>query len=293
MSNSAVSADSVSNAQAGSAVLDAIIKAFKKNFVNVLVFPFIGIIAFLFLWSVAASNIKTSLGQFPGPQAVYQAAGTLVEEHKAEREKEAAFAERQEKRNAAKREKDPNAVIKERKYPGKPTFFDQIITSLITVAFGFMIASAIAIPFGIACGLSDGIYAAMNPLIQIFKPVSPLAWLPLITLVVISVYDSPDPFFEKSFLVSGFTVALCCLWPTLINTAVGVANIDKDLVNVGRVIQLNKFTEIRKIVWPASIPMIFTGLRLSLATGWMVLIALYGMNSKMVHQILCHASLLQ
>ena len=273
MSNSAVSADSVSNAQAGSAVLDAIIKAFKKNFVNVLVFPFIGIIAFLLLWSVAASNIKTSLGQFPGPQAVYQAAGTLVEEHNTEREKEAAFAERQEKRNAAKLEKDPNAVIKERKYPGKPTFFDQIVTSLITVAFGFMIASAIAIPLGIACGLSDGIYAAMNPLIQIFKPVSPLAWLPLITLVVISVYDSPDPFFEKSFLVSGFTVALCCLWPTLINTAVGVANIDKDLVNVGRVIQLNKFTEIRKIVWPASIPMIFTGLRLSLATGWMVLIA--------------------
>ncbi len=273
MSNSVASADTLSGKQVMPAMLEGFLKAFKKNFVNVVVYPVIGIVAFLFFWSVAASSIKTSLGQFPGPQAVFQAAGTLVDEHKAERAKEVGFNERQEKRNAAKLEKDPNAVIKKRKYPGKPTFFDQILTSLKTVAFGFMIASAIAIPLGIACGLSDGVYAAMNPLIQIFKPVSPLAWLPLITLVVVSVYDSPDPFFEKSFLVSGFTVALCCLWPTLINTAVGVANIDKDLVNVGRVIQLNKFTEIRKIVWPASIPMIFTGLRLSLATGWMVLIA--------------------
>ena len=273
MSNSIASTDLLKSKQTMPAMLDVILKAFKKNFANVIIYPLIGIVAFLFLWSVAAGNIKTSLGQFPGPQAVYQAAGTLLDEHKAERAKEVGFNERQEKRNAAKLEKDPNAVIKKRKYPGKPTFFDQILTSLKTVAFGFMIASAIAIPLGIACGLSDGFYSAMNPLIQIFKPVSPLAWLPLITLVVVSVYDSPDPFFDKSFLVSGFTVALCCLWPTLINTAVGVANIDKDLVNVGRVIQLNKFTEIRKIVWPASIPMIFTGLRLSLATGWMVLIA--------------------
>ena len=250
-----------------------ILKYIKKNFASAVIFPFLGIGAFLILWSISAASIKTSLGQFPGPQAVYQAAGTLIDEHQAEREKEAGFQERQKKRNEAKLAKDPNAVIKQRKYPGKPTFFDQIFTSLKTVAFGFMIASAIAIPVGIACGLSDAFYSAMNPLIQIFKPVSPLAWLPLITLVVVSVYDSPDPFFEKSFLVSGFTVALCCLWPTLINTAVGVANIDKDLVNVGRVIQLNKSTHIRKIVWPASIPMIFTGLRLSLATGWMVLIA--------------------
>ena len=113
----------------------------------------------------------------------------------------------------------------------------------------------------------------MNPLIQIFKPVSPLAWLPLITMVVSAVYVSDDPFFEKSFLVSAFTVALCCLWPTLINTAVGVANVDKDLINVSRVIKLPASTHIRRIIIPASIPMIFTGLRLSLATGWMVLIA--------------------
>ncbi len=248
-------------------------KSLKKNVATVFIFPVIGIFAFLVLWSFAAGNIKTSLGQFPGPTQVYAAAGTLVDEHNAESQKEIAFNERQEKRNAKKLAANPDAVIKVRKYTGKETFFDQILTSLKTVAFGFLIASAIAIPLGIACGLSDGFYSAMNPLIQIFKPVSPLAWLPLITMVVSAVYTSDDPFFQKSFLNSGLTVALCCLWPTLINTAVGVANIDKDLVNVGRVIQLNKVTHIRKIVWPASIPMIFTGLRLSLATGWMVLIA--------------------
>jgi len=264
----------VNNQPSANAIwVDNLIKAVKKNIVNVLVYPLLGILAFIMLWSFAASNVKTSLGQFPGPTQVYQAAGSLVDEHQAEKVKAAEFQERQNERNAKKLAADPNAVIKIRKYTGKETFLSQIFTSLKTVAFGFLIASAIAIPLGIACGLSDGFFAAMNPLIQIFKPVSPLAWLPLITIVVSAVYVSDDPFFEKSFLTSGLTVALCCLWPTLINTAVGVANIDKDLVNVGRVIQLSKATRIRKIVWPASIPMIFTGLRLSLATGWMVLIA--------------------
>jgi nitrate/nitrite transport system permease protein len=272
MSSTTNSTD-IANPSALTVWVENVSKYLKKNLLNVFIYPFIGILVFLVLWSAAASNIKTSLGQFPGPTQVYEAFGTLVDEHNTEREKEVAFNERQEKRNAKKLEKDPNAVIKKRKYTGKETFFDQIITSLKTVAFGFIIASAIAIPLGIACGLSDAVYSAMNPLIQIFKPVSPLAWLPLITMIVSALYTSSDPFFDKSFLNSGFTVALCCLWPTLINTAVGVANIDKDLVNVSRVIQLGKLDHVRKIVWPSSIPMIFTGLRLSLATGWMVLIA--------------------
>lgn len=238
-----------------------------------LIYPFLGLIFFMVLWSAAASRIDTSLGKFPGPSQVYSQALALVGEHSAERDKAVAFYERQEKRNAKKLTKNPDANIKVRKYTGKETFFDQILTSLKTVMFGFFIASAIAIPLGVACGLSDGIYKAMNPLIQIFKPVSPLAWLPLITMVVSAVYTSEDPFFEKSFLNSALTVALCCLWPTLINTAVGVTNVDKDLLNVSRVIKLPALTHVRKIILPASVPMIFTGLRLSLATGWMVLIA--------------------
>jgi nitrate/nitrite transport system permease protein len=90
---------------------------------------------------------------------------------------------------------------------------------------------------------------------------------------VSATYTTDSPIFEKSFLTSAITVALCCLWPTLINTTVGVTNIDRDLVNVSRVMALPPLVHVRKIVIPAAIPMIFTGLRLSLATGWMVLIA--------------------
>jgi nitrate/nitrite transport system permease protein len=276
MSSNMTSSTLTTETNTQSAVANAIVdyvKVLKKNFVTIFIYPIIGLLVFLMLWSFTATSIKTSLGQFPGPAQVYAAAGTLIEEHNVERNKAVLFDERQAKRNVKKLAANPDAVIKKRKYTGKETFIDQIWTSLKTVTFGFFIASFIAIPLGIACGLSNGFYAAMNPLIQLFKPVSPLAWLPLITMVVSAVYTSENPYFEKSFMTSGITVALCCLWPTLINTAVGVANIDKDLVNVGRVIQLSKSTHIRKIVWPASIPMIFTGLRLSLATGWMVLIA--------------------
>lgn len=249
------------------------LKKISESAIKTTIYPIIGLLAFLFMWSVFASNINTSLGQFPGPTQVFNQAGVLVEEHNVEREKEKKFYERQEKRNQKKLEKNPDAEVKIRKYTGKETFFDQIFTSLKTVGFGFLIASLIGIFAGIACGLSDGAYKAVNPLIQIFKPVSPLAWLPLITMVVSATYVTDDPMFDKSFLNSGLTVALCCLWPTLINTIVGVSNIDKDLLNVSRVIKLNTLTHIRKIVLPASVPMIFTGLRLSLATGWMVLIA--------------------
>lgn len=252
---------------------DKLTTVLSKLDVKSAIYPMIGIIVFLILWSFTAGKIDTSLGKFPGPVQVYEAGLGIVDEYNAEKVKEAAFNERQDKRHAKKLAKDPDAKLKFRKYTGKETFLAQIITSLKTVMFGFIVASIIAIPVGIVCGLSDGFYKAMNPLIQIFKPVSPLAWLPLITMVVSALYVSDDPFFEKSFLVSAFTVTLCCLWPTLINTAVGVANVDKDLLNVSRVIKLPALTHVIKIIIPASIPMIFTGLRLSLATGWMVLIA--------------------
>ena len=137
-----------------------------------------------------------------------------------------------------------------------------------------MIATLIAVPLGLLCGMSPVFNTAINPLIQIFKPVSPLAWLPIVTLVVSAVYvTTEDSWFEKSFLTSAITVTLCSLWPTLINTAVGVASIDKDLVNVGKVLRLSWFTQIKKIILPSALPFIFTGMRLSLGVGWMVLIA--------------------
>jgi nitrate/nitrite transport system permease protein len=238
--------------------------------------PLFAIIVFLFLWHVGAAKVITSLGQVPGPQQVWEQASVLVDEHNAEHAKEDAFYERQWKRFEKKMETDSDlteADFKPRPYTGKETFFDQIFTSLFTVFVGFLLATLIAVPIGVVAGLSDTIYSAINPLIQIFKPVSPLAWLPIVTMVVSAVYVTDDPMFQKSFITSAITVTLCSLWPTLINTAVGVSSIDKDLINVARVLRLNYVTTVYKVVIPASIPMIFTGLRISLGIGWMVLIA--------------------
>ncbi|WP_408014702.1 ABC transporter permease [Sansalvadorimonas verongulae] len=233
----------------------------------------VGILVFLLMWSSAASNIHTSLGAFPGPSAVANQLHGLYVEHSAERVKEAAFYKRQEERNAKRVAVDPEYQPKVRKYTGKETFIDQILTSLITVASGFLLAALIAIPLGIAVGLNKTLNTAINPIIQTFKPVSPLAWLPLVTMVVSAVYTTDDPLFAKSFVNSLITVTLCCLWPMLINTSVGVASIEQDLVNVSKVLRLSSLTHVRKIVLPASIPMIFTGMRLSLGIAWMVLIA--------------------
>ena len=249
-----------------------LLSALEKT-VKAAVLPLTGIVVFLFLWQATASNIVTSLGQFPGPGDVWDQSKILIEEHHAEREKADAFYVRQEVRNAKKLAKNPDAKVKIRPYTGKATYFDKIFTSLYTVAFGFLIATLIAIPLGIACGLSEKVYSAVNPIIQTFKPVSPLAWLPLVTMVVSALYVSDDPYFEKAFLTSAFTVALCCLWPTVVNTIVGVASIDRDLIDVSRVLRLSWPVYIKTIVIPSAIPLIFTGLRLSLATGWMVLIA--------------------
>lgn len=222
---------------------------------------------------LAAREVQTSLGTLPGPAQTFQQFSNLVDDHWQEREKEQAFIERQEKRNAAKLAKNPDTAVKIRPYTGKPTFFDQIVTSLVTVTAGFLLATVIAIPLGIVLGLNQGLYQAFNPIIQLLKPVSPLAWLPIVTMVVSATYVSDDPMFAKSFINSLITVALCSLWPTLINTAVGVTSVDKDLINVSKVLQLSWWQHIRTIVLPSAIPMIFTGLRLSLGIAWMVLIA--------------------
>lgn len=235
--------------------------------------PIVGLVVFLGLWSLMAKNIDTSLGEFPGPAAVWQQAKVLVGEHNNQMDKADKFYQRQEVRNAARLLKEPSYEPKIRAFTGAPTFFEQIWTSLYTVMVGFIVASLLAIPLGIICGLSKNAYTAINPLIQLFKPVSPLAWLPLVTMVVSAVYVSNDPMFSKSFITSAVTVSLCCLWPTLINTAVGVSSIDKDLLNVSKVLRLNAWSHVIKIVLPSSIPAIFTGLRLSLGIGWMVLIA--------------------
>ena len=171
-----------------------------------LLLPAIGIALFLGFWHLAAPQVQTSLGAFPGPADVLEQSGQLWQEHSNQRDRAAQFVIMQEERNERILAETPDAEVKIRDYPGAPTFIDQIFTSLGTVLAGFVLATLIAVPLGIIIGLNRHFSAAINPLIQIFKPVSPLAWLPLVTMVVSATYVSDDPMFEKSFLTSMITV---------------------------------------------------------------------------------------
>ncbi len=238
-----------------------------------LVWPIIGIVAFIGLWAALAPQVDTSLGTLPGPAEVTEAGFGLYDEYSAAKEAEAAFYAQQEANNEAAIAAGNPGAVRDFTYAGPPTFLDQIITSLETVALGFFLATVFAVPIGLMAGLSTRFNAAINPLVQIMKPVSPLAWLPIVTMVISAMITSADPLLPKAFVISALVVMLCSLWPTLINTAVGTSSIDKDLLNVGKVLRLGWFDKLTKLVLPASLPYIFTGMRLSLGVGWMVLIA--------------------
>lgn len=134
--------------------------------------------------------------------------------------------------------------------------------SLILVAKGYTIAILLGTPLGFLLGMSKLFTKGFDPLIQILRPVSPLAWLPL-GLVL----------FGKSEPAAIFTIAICSMWPTVLNTAMGVRAIPQDYMNVGRVLQLSKWDMLMKIMLPASLPYMFTGFRLSLGIAWLVIVA--------------------
>ena len=235
--------------------------------------PLFGIFAFLALWALLAPQVDTSLGALPGPVEVAEQGVALYEEWSGAKATEAQFYADQNARNEAAIAAGNPGAVREFDYAGPPTFLDQIVTSLKTVALGFVLATLVAVPIGLMAGLSPLFNAAINPLIQIMKPVSPLAWLPIVTMVISAMITSADPLLPKAFVISALVVMLCSLWPTLINTAVGTSSIDKDLLNVARVLKLGWFAKLTRLVLPASLPYIFTGMRLSLGVGWMVLIA--------------------
>jgi nitrate/nitrite transport system permease protein len=118
------------------------------------------------------------------------------------------------------------------------------------------------VPLGFLVGLSTSCQRAFDPVIQVLRPISPLAWLPL-GLVI----------FRQSEPAALFTIAICAMWPTVLNTAVGVRSIPQDYLNVGRVLRLPRTTMLRKIIIPAALPYVFTGCRLSLGIAWLVIVA--------------------
>jgi nitrate/nitrite transport system permease protein len=244
-----------------------------KQLWQLLVIPLMGIAAFLILWGAVAPRVTTSLGVIPGPTQVWIQTVNLYKDHLAERQRATEFYAREAERNAQLVASGQRDKVRLRAYTGKPTYLDQIVTSLLTVGLGFVVATLVAVPLGIVCGLSKSVNGALNPLIQIFRPVSPLAWLPIVTMIVSALYLDPIEWLPKSLVISAITVTLCSLWPTLINTALGVQSVDRDLMNVGRVLRLPTWKTVTKLILPSALPLIFTGLRLSLGVGWMVLIA--------------------
>ncbi len=137
-----------------------------------------------------------------------------------------------------------------------------VFYSLIRVCKGYFLALIIGTPIGFSLGLSKKFRQAFDPIIQMLRPISPLAWLPL-GLVL----------FQKSEPASLFTIAICAMWPTVINTAVGVRSINQEYLNVGRVLNLSRTKMLIKIIIPATLPYLFTGYRLSLGIAWLVIVA--------------------
>ncbi|MCF4967924.1 nitrate ABC transporter permease [Nostoc sp. CMAA1605] len=137
-----------------------------------------------------------------------------------------------------------------------------LIASLRRVLIGFALGAVVAIPLGFLIGMSRPAMLALNPIIQIFKPVSPLAWLP----IALAIFNLADP-------SAIFVIFITSLWPTIINTALGVASVPKDYIDVAQVLEMPQWRRITKIIWPASLPYIFTGLRISLGIAWLVIVA--------------------
>ncbi|KPQ33684.1 MAG: nitrate ABC transporter, permease protein [Phormidesmis priestleyi Ana] len=137
-----------------------------------------------------------------------------------------------------------------------------LLISLRRVAIGYTLASLIAVPLGIVIGISPIAYKAFNPYIQLLKPVSPLAWLPLGLYI-----------FRDSELTGVFIILISSIWPTLTNTAFGVANVSPEYLDVSKTLGASKLRTIFKIIIPAALPNIVSGLRISMGISWLVIVA--------------------
>jgi len=137
-----------------------------------------------------------------------------------------------------------------------------LLASLRRVCIGFFLGAIVAIPVGVWIGLSRNAWLAINPIIQVFKPVSPLVWLP----IALATFNAAEP-------SAIFVIFITSLWSTIINTAEGVSNVPKDYLEVVQVLEMPRWKQLIKVVMPASLPYIFTGLRISLGIAWLVIVA--------------------
>ncbi|NAS10559.1 ABC transporter permease [Poritiphilus flavus] len=217
---------------------------------------------------IASGDISCQPNTLPSPAQVWDSFNTLIADHQVISADKLAF-------------KDKTAALNEKRiaegkdpitYTGRPSFVDQIFTSLKTVFAGFLLAFMIAVPIGIVIGLSQTLRNSFNWLIQVFKPVSPVVWLLLVFMIVKTMTKDSNQ--DSAFIISFISVGLCAMWATLVNTAMGVSSVDKDYINVAKVLKLKPLQKVFKVILPSSLPLIFTGLRITLSVAWMVLIAI-------------------
>ena len=254
--------------------------------------PMLAFAIFIGVWGICSQFVVSDSTRIPSPAQTWSAWQGMVDFAEAEKLKESEYYQANEERalkmeakaktseeagdlDKVERYNGMAEKFRSKVYQGATTFFDQIGISLITVAVGFLAACILGVPVGILCGISKRVNIALNPIIQLFKPVSPLAWFPIVFVFTTWGIEQPEStsIWQRALWTSAGVVTLCSIWPTLINTAVGVASVDKDHLNVAKVLKLGWFKRIWKIVLPSSLPLIFTGLRLSIGVGWMVLVA--------------------
>src|SRR5712691_3717751 len=200
-----------------------------KTIASYVVLPLLGIAVVVLLWGVSSSTWAPRL---PSPLKTWEISKDYVTEP------------------FAKRGELDQGILRFTWY------------SLILVAKGYTLGLVLAIPLGFLLGVSKLFSKSFDPIIQILRPVSPLAWLPL-GLVI---FQKPEP-------AGIFTIAMCSMWPTVLNTALGVRSIPQDYLNVARVLRLSKKKTLIKVLIPATLPYMFTGFRLSLGIAWLVIVA--------------------
>jgi nitrate/nitrite transport system permease protein len=138
----------------------------------------------------------------------------------------------------------------------------QLAYSIGRVLLGYLLAALVAIPIGFVIGMSPLVYRALDPFIQVLKPISPLAWMPLALFTL-----------KDSSVSAIFVIFICSMWPMLINTAFGVASVRKEWLNVAKTLEVGPFRKAFRVILPAAAPTIMTGMRISIGIAWLVIVA--------------------